>query len=106
VAPSSDSRTNRKAADAEPERPPPLAEVSRTAMEQLEELLGQPAESVSSCARGEDGGWHLTVEVLELRRVPDTMSLLASYEVDVDHHGQLMGHRRTHRYERGRADRR
>ncbi|MFF5971129.1 gas vesicle protein [Streptomyces sp. NPDC012769] len=106
MAHSSDSRTQGRSADAEPERPPPVAEVSRTAMEQLEQLLNQPAETVSACSRGEDGGWRLTVEVLELRRVPDTMSLLASYEVDVDRQGQLVGHRRTHRYERGRADRR
>ncbi|MET9955884.1 gas vesicle protein [Streptomyces sp. NPDC006339] len=106
MAQSSNSRSQGKAADAEPRRPPPVAEVSRTAREQLSELLNQPAETVSACARNEDGGWRLTVEVLELRRVPDTMSLLASYEVDVDPDGYLVGHRRTHRYERGRADRR
>ncbi|MFF1508493.1 gas vesicle protein GvpO [Streptomyces sp. NPDC058326] len=91
---------------AEAQRPPPVTEVIRTAMEQLALLLDQPAEAVSSCGRREDGNWHLTVEVLELPRVPDTMSLLASYDVDVDHHGHLIGYRRTRRYERGRADRR
>ncbi|MEU3725409.1 gas vesicle protein GvpO [Streptomyces sp. NPDC031705] len=80
--------------------------VIRAAMEQLSELLSQPAEGVSSCERGEDGAWRLSVEVLELERVPDTMSLLASYEVEVDAEGELIGYRRTRRYERGRADRR
>ncbi|MEU2117745.1 gas vesicle protein GvpO [Streptomyces sp. NPDC058700] len=106
MAHSSESGTDSKAARTEAERPPPVAEVIRTAMEQLALLLNQRAEAVSSCGRGEDGDWHLTVEVLELERVPDTMSLLASYEVEADPSGHLIGYRRTRRYERGRADRR
>ncbi|MFF5703804.1 gas vesicle protein [Streptomyces sp. NPDC012794] len=87
-------------------RPLRAASVIRVAIEQLSELLSQPAEGVSRCERGEDGVWHLAVEVLELARVPDTMSLLASYEVELDAEGELVGYRRTSRYERGRADRR
>jgi hypothetical protein len=91
------------------EQPIPVAEVIRAAREQLAELLSQPAESVSACERHEDAGngvWRLSVEVLELPRVPDTMSLLASYDVEVDDQGTLIGYRRTRRYERGRVDRR
>jgi hypothetical protein len=80
------------------------SETLRRASEQLTELTGMEAESVSSFQRTEDG-WTLTVEVLELARVPDTMSLLASYEVQVDQEGELVGYRRVRRYERGRADR-
>lgn len=87
-------------------RSAPVATVIRTATEQLAQLLDQPAEAVSSCERHENGDWRLTVEVVELRRVPDTMSLLASYEVQADPEGQLLGYRRARRYERGRADRR
>jgi hypothetical protein len=79
-------------------------DVLRTAREQLAELTGMAAESVSSFARTPDG-WQLVVEVLELARVPDTASLLASYEVEVDSDGELTSYRRTRRYERGRADR-
>jgi hypothetical protein len=79
-------------------------DVLRTAREQLAELTGMAAESVSSFARTPDG-WQLVVEVLELARVPDTTSLLASYEVEVDSDGELTSYRRTRRYERGRADR-
>jgi hypothetical protein len=32
------------------------------------------------------------------------MSLLASYQVDLDPQGQLTGYRRVRRYERGRSD--
>lgn len=31
------------------------------------------------------------------------MSLMASYQVDLDEQGQLTGHRRVRRYERGRS---
>jgi hypothetical protein len=78
-------------------------EVLRHARAQLAELTGMTAESVSSFERTEDG-WALEIEVLELTRVPDTMSLLASYEVTLDPYGELTGYRRVRRYERGRAE--
>ncbi|QOV34367.1 gas vesicle protein [Streptomyces ferrugineus] len=84
------------------ERPAPV-EVLREARTQLAELTGMNAETVTSFEQTEDG-WTLEVEVLELARVPDTMSLIASYRVDLDPQGQLTGYRRTRRYERGRSD--
>jgi len=78
-------------------------DVLRQARAQLAELTGMEAESVSSFERTDDG-WSLEIEVLELVRVPDTMSLLASYEVTLDPRGELTGYRRVRRYERGRAD--
>ncbi|MGV9555531.1 gas vesicle protein GvpO [Streptomyces sp. NPDC003401] len=83
-------------------RPRPM-EVLREARAQLAELTGMTPESVSSFSQTEDG-WSLEVEVLELERVPDTMSLMASYEVELDPEGQLTGYRRVRRYERGRSD--
>ncbi|MGW7407797.1 gas vesicle protein GvpO [Streptomyces sp. NPDC054833] len=99
-----DSQESRKATDThrKDNRPSPV-EVLRQARAQLAELTGMAAESVSSFEQTDDG-WSLEVEVLELARVPDTMSLMASYQVDLDPGGQLTGYRRTHRYERGRAD--
>ncbi len=52
----------------------------------------------------EDDGWCVVVDVLELPRIPDTTSLLASYEVRIDQDGELMGYRRVRRYRRGSAD--
>jgi len=88
---------------AEGDRPAP-AEVLREARAQLTELTGMAAESVTSFERTEDG-WALEIEVLELERVPDTMSLLAAYEIALDPSGVVTGYRRVRRYERGRADR-
>ncbi|MBZ9641699.1 gas vesicle protein [Streptomyces sp. PSKA30] len=84
------------------DRPSPM-QVLRHARIQLAELTGMAAETVSSFEQTDDG-WSLEVEVLELARVPDTMSLMASYQVDLDPDGQLTGYRRVRRYERGRAD--
>jgi len=78
-------------------------EVLRNALAQLAELTGMTAESASSLQQTENG-WRLEIEVLELSRVPDTMSLMASYQVDLSPEGQLTGYRRVRRYERGRAD--
>ncbi|MEU3829986.1 gas vesicle protein [Streptomyces sp. SID486] len=92
--------TERHAVDGD--RPAPM-EVLREARAQLEELTGLAPESVSSFEQTENG-WALEVEVLEMARVPDTMSLMASYQVELDQQGQLTGYRRVRRYERGRAD--
>ncbi|MDQ1049804.1 gas vesicle protein [Streptomyces sp. V4I2] len=105
---SQDSQDSRKSEEKDTERnvaedrPSPM-EVLRHACAQLGELTGMAVESASAFEQTEDG-WSLEVEVLELARVPDTMSLLASYQVDVDSRGQLTGYRRVRRYERGRAD--
>ncbi|MDQ0948429.1 hypothetical protein QFZ24_002352 [Streptomyces phaeochromogenes] len=103
---SNSSRSNSsksKQQDAADEDVPSPMEVLRNARTQLAELTGMVAESVSSFERTEDG-WTLQIEVLELVRVPDTMSLLASYEATCDLQGELTGYRRVRRYERGRAD--
>jgi hypothetical protein len=99
---SQESQNPDKNNDGTDDKPSPM-EVLRHARGQLTELTGMAAETVSSFERTEDG-WSLEVEVLELARVPDTMSLMASYQVDLDPDGQLTGYRRVRRYERGRAD--
>ncbi|MFG3256979.1 gas vesicle protein [Streptomyces sp. NPDC048172] len=80
------------------------AELLRTGCATFAELTGMEPESVISFAPREGGGWTLQVEVVELRRVPDTMSLLGSYELTLDADGGLTGYARKERYERGRAD--
>ncbi|MEH0417248.1 gas vesicle protein GvpO [Streptomyces sp. B21-083] len=89
--------------NAESNAPKSAMDIMRGARDQLAELTGMTAETVSSFEQTENG-WALEIEVLELTRVPDTMSLLASYRVDLDKRGELTGYRRVRRYERGRAD--
>ncbi|MER7775659.1 gas vesicle protein [Streptomyces sp. NPDC096191] len=96
-------RQSQESRQPQESRKPRPMEVLREARAQLAELTGMNAESVSSFEQTEEG-WALEVEVLELERVPDTMSLMASYQVELDSEGQLTGYRRVRRYERGRAD--
>lgn len=54
--------------------------------------------------RVEDKNWRVCVDVVEVARIPDTTSLMATYEVDLDEDGDLLGYRRVRRYHRGSAD--
>jgi Gas vesicle synthesis protein GvpO len=70
--------------------------------EQLEDLLGRPVESVSSLERTRDG-WVLALEVVEVRRVPETMDVLASYEMELDDDLNLRRYQQGRRYHRARS---
>jgi hypothetical protein len=80
-----------------------LEHAARAACEGLQGLIGHPTEGVTGVTRNDDG-WCVVVDVLELARIPDTTSLLASYEVQVDQDGELLEYRRVRRYRRGSAD--
>lgn len=81
-------------------------EVVGRAREQLEELFGKPVEAVSGFGRPENdgGGWTVTLELLELERIPETTSLLGTYEATLDAEGNLLDARRTRRYPRNQYD--
>lgn len=88
---------------AEPPRRASGARVASEAARQLAELTDKEVEGVTGLQK-EDDGWRVEVELLELRRVPNTTDVLATYEVDVDASGDLQGYRRTRRYVRGKAE--
>jgi hypothetical protein len=74
------------------------------ARREVGELTGHRVESVSGFHRNGDDGLKVDVEVLELRRVPDTMDLLASYEVTLSEDGDVLGLERRRRYHRAAVD--
>lgn len=90
------------AARSEPRRRPSGRQVAAEASRQLVELTGKEPEGIIGLERTEDG-WTVEVEVLELRRVPNTTDVLASYAVTMDEHGELEGYQRRARYVRGAA---
>lgn len=80
------------------------AEAMRAAAEQLAQLLGSAPDSVSTLKPDGDG-WVADVEVVEIERIPDTTSVMASYRVNLDPAGRLLGYERLRRYARGQLDR-
>jgi hypothetical protein len=81
-------------------------EAARLARAQVQELFGMPVESVSAISRVDDngGGWNITLELLELQRIPDTTSVLGSYEAVLDANGDLLEAKRVRRYSRNQTD--
>jgi Gas vesicle synthesis protein GvpO len=74
-------------------------ELVRRTREQVAELTGYKPETISSISRiGE--GWQAVVEVVELKRVPETSDVLGSYEVQLDAAGDVQTYRRVRRYQR------
>jgi hypothetical protein len=46
----------------------------------------------------------VTVQVVELSRIPNSTDVLGSYAVTLDKEGELVGYRRNRRYHRNQAD--
>lgn len=79
------------------------AMVAACAKAQLAVLTGYDGESVVGIER-HDKGWYVTIDLVELEKVPCTADILGTYRVDIDDEGELRGYRRMRRYVRGRAD--
>lgn len=78
-------------------------QVALEAARQLQQLTGSEVEGVTGLRRTDDG-WRVQVDVLELHRVPSTTDVIASYDVDVDPEGDLVGYHRQHRFVRGEVN--
>ena len=65
----------------------------------LVELTRRRPEAVSALNRTGDG-WRVVLEIVELERIPHTTDILASYAVELDNDGELMGYQRVARYYR------
>jgi len=85
-----------------PTRKPSPAQIARAAAQQLTEIMGVQPSSISGLERVESG-WLVQVEVVELARIPDSTSVMASYHVVVDDEGSLQSYRRERRYYRNQA---
>lgn len=78
------------------------AELSRAALTTVQELTGYQPEAVTALEW--DGEfWQVTVDVLELSRIPNTTDLLGSYVVKLDDGGTLREYKRMRRFQRGQT---
>src|ERR671919_3103926 len=73
------------------------------ARETVQDLTGFPPETVSGLQWDGDS-WLVTVDVCELERVPSTTDVMATYVVQLDERGELLGYKRGRRYIRGHAE--
>jgi hypothetical protein len=80
-------------------------QVAQKARQELADVTGLEPEGVTSLERSDDGTWKVTVEMLELERVPPTDDVLGSYAVSLDENGDLIGYDRVERYTRSQTDR-
>lgn len=79
------------------------SELSRAALATVEELTGYEPEAVTALEW--DGEfWQITVDALELSRIPNTTDVLGTYTVQLDDSGTLHGYKRMGRFVRGQAD--
>jgi len=77
-------------------------EIAQRAKEQLAQLTGLRPDTVSALRRDEEG-WHVTVDMIELKRIPEATDVLASYDALLDDEGNLVSYQRTKRYYRGQV---
>jgi hypothetical protein len=73
------------------------AEIAERAKGELSRITGLDADHVSAVMNGSDG-WHVTVDLIELRRIPASTDVLAAYQAVFAPTGSLLSYRRTRRY--------
>jgi hypothetical protein len=79
------------------------SELSQAALTTVAELTGYRPEAVTAL-QWDGEYWQVTVDVLELLRIPSTTDVLGSYAVTLDERGTLRGYMRTRRFQRGQID--
>jgi hypothetical protein len=80
----------------------PAGKAIGIARDTVAELLGKAPEGVSGVNRSEEG-WSISLDVVELSRIPPSTDLLATYDVTLDDSGELVDLVRTRRYMRNQA---
>lgn len=78
-------------------------ELTEAAATTIADLTGFEPESVAGL-QWDGESWLVTVDVVEVARVPNTTDLLGSYVVQLDDGGGLLGYKRTRRFVRGQVD--
>lgn len=73
--------------------------IAQRAKEQLVSLTGLALDTVSGIIQDEQG-WHVTLEFVEMRRIPESNDMLATYEILLNGEGELIHYQRTRRYRR------
>ena len=75
--------------------------VAGFAKKEIVAMTGLPVDTIAAVARKEDN-WVVTLDLLELRMLPNTQDVLATYEVEMNDGGanEMLSYRRVGRYRR------
>jgi hypothetical protein len=79
-------------------------ELAQQARRQVSEMTGLESGTVTGLDRAGDHCWVVTVEVVELERIPNTMDVMGTFEVTLSEEGELVGLRRSGRHRRSQTD--
>ncbi len=66
-----------------------IMELTVKARKDLGKITGLEPSSIVGTAR-DDRGWRISMEMVEKHSIPDSMDILATYEVLVDEEGNVM----------------
>ena len=77
-------------------------ELGQAALSTVQELTGYEPEAVTGLEWDGDV-WQITVDVLELSRIPNTTDMIGQYLVQLDEEGTLRGYKRTSRFQRSQS---
>jgi hypothetical protein len=80
------------------------AELAQQARHQVAALTGLESGTVTGLDRTGDDHWVVTVEVVELERIPNTMDVMGTFEVTLSEEGEVVGLRRSGRRRRSQTD--
>jgi hypothetical protein len=80
------------------------SELAQEARQQVSEMTGLQSGTVTGLDRAGDDRWVVTVEVVELARIPNTMDVMGTFEVTLSEEGDLVGLRRSGRHRRSQTD--
>ena len=80
-------------------------ELALEARATVKDMTDFDPESVSAL-QWDGESWLVSVEVCELTRIPNTTDVMATYVVQLDDGGGLLGYKRERRYMRGEAENR
>jgi hypothetical protein len=80
-------------------------ELALEAKATVKDMTSFEPETVSAL-QWDGESWLVSVEVCELTRIPNTTDVLATYVVQLDDGGGLLGYKRERRYLRGEAEHR
>jgi len=78
------------------------AAVITRARDELAALTGFKVDSIAGFEKIDDG-WRLSVTVVELRRIPASTDILATYEATLNEAGDIVNYRRSTRYSRSQT---